>query len=616
MWSKRNWMVKTGLFSAILAVIILILSGCTGTNSVLNSTNPTGTGENTANPGGSGGYSDPWASGTTGGISSGTPSSGSGLPGNKTPVITIKASQASVGFNSEVTITADAIDPDGDLLFYKWTASGGTFINQNTNKATWKAPEKPGSAEISCVAEDRKGGNGTAKTLIDVVGGRKYSVDIFLSRTSLLTDPTMASSQNGEWLPVPNAKVTFRNLNKELITSSVGRAELNLDDKTQTASGSEVIILYQGIEIKYNAVFMQSGVSQVDAIYMHPYLDGISVAVGKGDSFAIKRGGVEVKAVEKINGVEKALSEVAVEIGTTQQLAKDGNVFFSLVENDQTDMKISKTGYSPLEGLRIPVAMDGVTIVNARMNRNGVVSLSDAVISWTKPYNGQKAVSVMGPFEIGFAQPMETESIFNDLEMTIQETNGKSAVVVRGRDILKKFDVEWPAPYILQLIPKMPMKQLLKYSVHVTRWNARARDGRILKNYANMFGNFTTDSDQPPRVISTTPRNGDSNVSLAGPFLIKFDQSMNTESLYENLSLEITDLKIGLKMVLDGWMFQNYFSVTWTERNSVLSMVPKKMLNPRNSYNVRLLKTNLKSVSGKEVENLAGLWGMFTTGSI
>jgi hypothetical protein len=600
------------LYAALITAFILILSGCTTTNSVLDS-NPLGAGTDTSTTTGTTITTTQYTPGTTGTGSGTTTLTSNGT--NQSPVVTLKVSNTAVGLNSEVQITAEALDPEGEQVTFAWTASGGTFISQNSNKATWKSPSVSGAAEITCSAMDKKGAKGTAKASISVIGGRTYALSLSLSRMTMEANDLKYEGID-EWIPLANAKVTFQDLKTEEVSNSSGRIELDLDAKAKTATGSLVIVSYRDWEVRYMAQFQSSGIAQIDQVKFYPGYDGISVAIGKGDSFMAKRGGVEVQTYQMTNGTKTVLKEVSVEVGTAQKLSRDGEVFMSIIEDSDTTMNISKIGYKAMEGLKIPVEIDGVTLIGAQMSPVGSSVNPSATISYTKPYNGQTGVSVRGPFEIGFSQAMERDGIFNDFEMAIQDSTNKTSTIIQGYAMRNYFAIEWLSNTILRLSPLVSLAPSRKYSLHVTRWNARAVDGRLLKNYASTFGSFVTALDQAPRVLATVPRNGDTGISRFGPFTLTFDQAMNPDSLTSGIQLEIKDMQTGTRAILEGAGLASEFSISWNRTNTEVQLVPRRTLKARNSYTVRLITSNLRSQTGKSLTALDGLWGQFTTGDL
>ncbi len=65
--------------------------------------------------------------------------------------------------NEQYDITAIASDPDGDDLYFEWSASRGSFENNNINPVKWTAPgtSTGGSINITVSVSDGKGGTST-----------------------------------------------------------------------------------------------------------------------------------------------------------------------------------------------------------------------------------------------------------------------------------------------------------------------------------------------------------------------------------------------------------------------------------------------------------------------
>ena len=78
---------------------------------------------------------------------------------NNAPVIEeIILNDVEVFTNSSVTLTAIAIDKDGDDLTYFWSASSGNiavgYILENPT--TWGTPDNPGQYTVTCTVSDGK----------------------------------------------------------------------------------------------------------------------------------------------------------------------------------------------------------------------------------------------------------------------------------------------------------------------------------------------------------------------------------------------------------------------------------------------------------------------------
>ncbi|GAB4274457.1 MAG: hypothetical protein Kow0029_14820 [Candidatus Rifleibacteriota bacterium] len=540
---------------------------------------------------------------------------------NFAPVVNLIADKTTVGTNAEVSLRAETLDPEGGQVEINWDADVGNLISTAGDRAVWKAPEIGTSATISCTASDSEGKTSRAEVKIEVLSDGTYRLMVLADRSAIQTG-RLDLSASDLYIPVSGARVEIPELGITSVTGSDGTIEFNVNHSENVATGAYATVKYLDWEVGYYAnLKTSSGIGLIqDSITFAPGYDGISIAVGRGDSFNLKRGAIEVTTIENQFGQVSPVAEVTVDAGSAQSISSRDSgmaIIASLASgNNEVNLRLSKTGYQTIDGYFIPVTLDGLTLVRARLEKAGTIPDSDAIISWTRPYNYQKSFPVTGPFEVGFGQPMEKETIFDDMTLMIQNKETGSVIAVAGNDIAKKFRVEWKGSSILRLYPKKPLRGLTRYSILISRWVARAVDGRMLKSYDGMYGEFTTDSDDAPKILSTYPVNGQKDVGRSGPFTINFDRSMLPESLFENLEIEITSLDSNSKLLVDGSNLKSHFSVTWKNANTVLELVPYRMLGAERSYLVRLNSCDLRSESGKKADGFANLWGQFTTGKL
>jgi hypothetical protein len=80
---------------------------------------------------------------------------------NRQPVIQQITGSSDWSPLTEGQFTCTASDPDGDRLYYKWTADNGT-ISGNGATATWISPAAMGKYNITVTVSDGKGGEATA----------------------------------------------------------------------------------------------------------------------------------------------------------------------------------------------------------------------------------------------------------------------------------------------------------------------------------------------------------------------------------------------------------------------------------------------------------------------
>lgn len=595
---KTHNLARKLLYISLCVLVTIIVTGCSSVNSI-DSLNP-------AAP-------DPETELNIGKTTE-TPSV------NAVPVVNIYAARNVVGPQGELNLRAEAIDPAGGQVSIAWQASDGNIISTEGSNAVWKAPAQTSTSIITCIATDVRGGQASAEYSVDVVGNSTYRLTINADRTSVLTGRINIDSTSPV-VPISGARVELAAIGETAVSDGNGMVEFNIDQAQVLATSTLVIVKYLDWEISYNAsLLVGDGLRIIDELSFYPGYNEVSVAVARGDSFLLKRGMIEVTAVENSAGAIKPIAEVTIDVGPGQAMSGAGNgraiLSSNIAGNGETTIRLTHNGYQTIEGYYVPVSVDGLTLVNARLSKAGTIPELDAVISWTRPYTNQTAFPVSGPFEIGFGQIMEQSSIFNDISLTIQNKTRGGMTAINGSLIERHFRIVWKSATVLQLYPRQPLDASARYSMMISRWNARAVDGRMLKTYEGLYGEFTTDADPTPKIIATSPKNGDTDVGRNGPFSVRFDRSMQPDSLYDDLEIEITSLDSGARMVLSGTSLRSNFSVTWKENNTLLELVPYQMLRADGSYLIRLNKCNLVSESGKKVSGFSHLWGQFKTGSI
>lgn len=598
---KNHKLLKSLAFLVLVTWVGFSISGCTQANS-LSSANPAGA---DANP----------ESVINVGDSTGNKSE------NFAPVINLIAEKTVVGPESEVIIRAESLDPEGGQVDISWDADTGDLISTDASRAIWKAPAIGTSATVSCVAQDAAGLTSRAEVKIEVLANGVYRLTVMADRTAIQTG-RISGDDTSLYVPVSGARVEMPQLGQVGVTDANGTVEINIDQTESVATGTFMSVRYLDWEVGYQATLKPNSGSNriIDSLSFSPGFDGVSVAVGRGDSFSLKRGAIEVTTLENSMGEYRPIAEVTVDAGSSQSHSSAGTGI-ALVSsvgsgNGEINLRLAKNGYQTIDGYQIPVVLDGLTLVRARLEKAGQMPDSAAIISWTRPFNNQKAFPVSGPFEIGFGQPMEKETIFDDISLMIQNKETASMMAITGPDIAKRFRVEWVGATILRLYPKQPLQGLSRYSLVISRLNARATDGRMLKTYNGLYGEFITDEDAAPKILQTSPTNGETEIGRTGPFIIRFDRSMLPESLYVDLEIEITNLKSNSKVVVDGNSLKSHFSVTWKEANTVLELVPYRMLAADNPYLIKLNSCSLESVSGKKADGFENMWGQFVTGKL
>lgn len=90
-------------------------------------------------------------------------------PVNRPPTVKARCEPCTVQVGQQTTVTADANDPDGDTLTYKWSGPTGTFGNAGDRQTPWTAPGQPGAVPLTVTVDDGKGGTASDTVTIQVV---------------------------------------------------------------------------------------------------------------------------------------------------------------------------------------------------------------------------------------------------------------------------------------------------------------------------------------------------------------------------------------------------------------------------------------------------------------
>ena len=90
-------------------------------------------------------------------------------PANRPPTVKARCEPCVVEIGKTSTVTADAQDPDGDSLSYKWSAPAGTFGNAADRQTIFTCPQKPGSIPVTVSVSDGKGGTASDTMTIQCV---------------------------------------------------------------------------------------------------------------------------------------------------------------------------------------------------------------------------------------------------------------------------------------------------------------------------------------------------------------------------------------------------------------------------------------------------------------
>ena len=90
-------------------------------------------------------------------------------PANQPPTVTVACDPCELGFGEVAELRADAMDPDGDPLEYRWSAPAGELLEvQDRPTQRWQAPAQDGPVPVTVTVNDGRGGSASDTATIRV----------------------------------------------------------------------------------------------------------------------------------------------------------------------------------------------------------------------------------------------------------------------------------------------------------------------------------------------------------------------------------------------------------------------------------------------------------------
>ncbi|MGE0450407.1 MAG: OmpA family protein, partial [Vicinamibacterales bacterium] len=170
-------------------------------------------------------------------------------PANRPPTVQAQCDPCTVEVGGRSTLTANASDPDGDTLTYRWTIPAGTLANPADRQTGWTAPQQEGPQQATVTVDDGKGGTASANVTIQVTRPpvRNYTFedvhfdfDRYTLRpeaTRLLDEAVAALRDN------PDLRIEV-----EGHTCNIGTAEYNLALGDRRASSVRDYLVSRGVD--------------------------------------------------------------------------------------------------------------------------------------------------------------------------------------------------------------------------------------------------------------------------------------------------------------------------------------------------------------------------------
>jgi hypothetical protein len=212
--------------------------------------------------------------------------------GNQPPVISsLTAAQNQTYPGGEVNLQGVVSDPNGDSINYKWTSSGGSFIESGRGNNTWRAPKDFGDYEIKLTVDDGKGM--TAESIVTI----KVSANHPPTITSLTADPAalqfasrttltaIANDQDGD-----TVQYKWDDKNAGTLSGVGNKVSWTSPSKNGNFSIFVIVSDGKGAETKQEIVIPVASVSGVQTIILVAKESGTVTSEGDKDTSYFKAG--------------------------------------------------------------------------------------------------------------------------------------------------------------------------------------------------------------------------------------------------------------------------------------------------------------------------------------
>ena len=170
--------------------------------------------------------------------------------GNRPPSVRARCEPCSVPAGGNAVVSAQATDPDGDALTYRWSVSAGTLSTRSSASTPWTAPAEAGTVIATVEVEDGRGGRATDAVTLTVTAAPVppptlvfEDVHFDFDRYSLRPEATRALDEAIKGLQQqPQARIEI-----EGHTCNIGTAEYNLALGDRRAHSVRDYLLGRGI---------------------------------------------------------------------------------------------------------------------------------------------------------------------------------------------------------------------------------------------------------------------------------------------------------------------------------------------------------------------------------
>jgi len=203
------------------------------------------------------------------------------------------------------------------------------------------------------------------------------------------------------------------------------------------------------------------------------------------------------------------------------------------------------------------------------------------------PYPGETGVGIGRSVTVTFSEPMDWGSVSSAFSWKAPG------------DVDVSFDMHEMEPHIFVFVPEYPLENGTTYTVAFAAGTAQDYAGNYLAAASWSYTTTSVTDMTPPTVVSTTPADGATNVSVNTVLQIEFSEPIDPNSMEDG----------GIMMTPepgDG-------TVTWTDGGSTLNFEPFDPLLDDTAYTLIIVEGAVKDLAGNP---LSGNYSMsFTTGA-
>jgi hypothetical protein len=203
------------------------------------------------------------------------------------------------------------------------------------------------------------------------------------------------------------------------------------------------------------------------------------------------------------------------------------------------------------------------------------------------PYPGETGVGIGQSVTVTFSEPMQWSSVASAFSWKAPG------------DVDVSYDMHEIEPYIFSFSPEYPLENNTTYTLAFAAGTAQDYAGNYLAAVSWSYTTTNVTDMTPPTVLSTTPADGATGVSINAVLEIEFSEAIDPNSLGEGGIFMTPETEEGI--------------VTWTDGGTTLNFEPYDPLIDDTAYTLIIVEGAVRDLAGNP---LSGNYSVnFTTGA-